>query len=1068
MKKSLIQLLLLCVILNSYAQTISHISYQKSDLTIPNPERGFYHQIETYTSDYVSLDKATLVAYRDNSIALILRMIYLDNFTNSDISSNILSKIDNDLTIARKAGVKVIIRIAYTTKTESPYGDAPLSVVLRHIQQLTPIFKDNVDVIAVVQAGFIGAWGEWYYTDYFSKSLGVVTTQNWTDRTTLIDALLQAVPSTRMVQVRTPSYKQILVGSTVALDSAEAYTNTPKARIAHHNDCFLASYNDVGTYSDTLTEKNYLQQDSKYSCLGGETCELSSFSECPNSMSEMKRMHWSFLNADYNGSVISNWNTDGCLVEIQKYLGYRYYLISADIHDSSRAGSGVALKLKLFNAGYSNPYNPRRVEIILKNTTSAEKYYLNTQIDPRFWNLNDTINLNISAGLGTDIPDGTYDVYLNLPDPQPLVYNNPNYSIQLANTGLWDAITGFNSLNHSLIINKNVNLSKFKGDLIFQSENKTILDQTTISASGNLSDWQNIDTLATDTNQYVRTLKAFNTNDSLFFFIGGNTIAGNNCIYLDADNNSSTGYNNPFWTVNGADYLIQNGQLYYFTGKSQEQSSWENLGEVSFVQTSEFLQIQAGITQFDQISLQKHIKFGFINNTVNGLPSTGNAMSDYYLFTVANPVKCSSYGNNILTYWGVNDSAYYQVLQRKEANGSFSDLAILQPGKIYYTDDSLIENKKYGYRIYLLNENQTNMASKSDSINAGLNSLYYTNIKLDGGISDWAGISPVASVMQNKIRTLRFVNTADSIYFTIEGADGNSFKLFIDADNNDSTGLKNVNLKNGGFDYCFSNDSLYEVVSGKYVFVKKINFILGASNIECGIALSDIPLINNLTQFRASAISVVKDSLICSLPAEYPALCEMYSLPSVPSNFKTINSTTYPYTRIVLSWTKSDNNTGYVIERTISNDSSNFSELVELGETILKYWDDNLDSSQTYYYRMFAFNTIARSDYTSIIGGKPGSISTATKDITSKSGVSIEVFPNPITNYSVVRLYVPTVETVLLNIYDSNGRLVRKLYSGKASGISDIEIDKTGISAGVYYIQLKSDSNLLVKKIVVL
>ena len=41
----------------------------------------------------------------------------------------------------------------------APYGDATKEWMLRHIEQLSPIFSEFEDVIDVVQAGFIGVWG---------------------------------------------------------------------------------------------------------------------------------------------------------------------------------------------------------------------------------------------------------------------------------------------------------------------------------------------------------------------------------------------------------------------------------------------------------------------------------------------------------------------------------------------------------------------------------------------------------------------------------------------------------------------------------------------------------------------------------------------------------------------------------------------------------------------------------------------------------------------------------------------------------------------------------------------
>lgn len=70
--------------------------------------------------------------------------------------------------------------------------------MVHHIAQLAPVLKKNADVIATVQEGFIGLWGEGYYSDYFSTpnpdepGAMLITEQNWTDRATVLKALLAA------------------------------------------------------------------------------------------------------------------------------------------------------------------------------------------------------------------------------------------------------------------------------------------------------------------------------------------------------------------------------------------------------------------------------------------------------------------------------------------------------------------------------------------------------------------------------------------------------------------------------------------------------------------------------------------------------------------------------------------------------------------------------------------------------------------------------------------------------------------------------------------------------------
>jgi hypothetical protein len=43
-------------------------------------------------------------------------------------------------------------------------------------------------------------------------------------------------------------------------------------------------------------------------------------------------------------------------------------------------------------------------------------------------------------------------VLLNLPDPMASLSSRPEYAIQLANNGTWEAATGFNNLNHTVAV----------------------------------------------------------------------------------------------------------------------------------------------------------------------------------------------------------------------------------------------------------------------------------------------------------------------------------------------------------------------------------------------------------------------------------------------------------------------------------------------------------------------------------------------------------------------------------------------------------------------------------------
>ncbi len=229
---------------------ITTIQYELSNAIFSNPERGFVHMADV-KSEGENLNPLWLANLKSENVTMMNRVFYFDKFKDQPLSDKELQLIKTDLQLMRDAGIKCVLRFAYTDDMAGT--DAPLTIVKQHLDQLKPIFEENQDVIAFVQAGFIGAWGEWH-----SSSNGLATVEN--ERTVLYK-LLSVLPAEIMVQVRTPGAKRDIVGSTSPTDASIAYTADNKARIGHHNDCFLAGGTDYGTYTNIVADKNYISQD---------------------------------------------------------------------------------------------------------------------------------------------------------------------------------------------------------------------------------------------------------------------------------------------------------------------------------------------------------------------------------------------------------------------------------------------------------------------------------------------------------------------------------------------------------------------------------------------------------------------------------------------------------------------------------------------------------------------------------------------------------------------------------------------------------------------------------------
>ena len=424
------------------------VAYKASDEVIPNPERGFYTPQEIHNASAKPISKDNVSINRRQGRTLYLLEFYLTDFVSSDIPSDYLETVRKHFASMRSGGAKCILRFCYSNgmyEKDKPW-DATPEQALRHIAQLKPIIQEYGDIIFVVQAGFIGSWGEWYYTENYD---------NDADRKAIVDALLDAVPEDRQIELRTPAFKMGLYGFsyTDTLTRATAHQPNAKGRLGGHNDCYLASANDQGTYRGA-NDRAYWSAESRYTIMGGETCGLSQFCHCDPQednakahgvLADMAINHFTYLNQSYHQGVIGRWRTEGCFEEIQKRLGYRFVLEKGQYTKGAKAGESFRVVLDLRNDGFAAVQNPRDAELVLtdKGGKVLKTWSLNS--DPRYWMPGEKTTIDQTVTL-PDSVSGEVTLSLNLPDPCETLRNNPLFSIQLANEDIWDENTGLNKL----------------------------------------------------------------------------------------------------------------------------------------------------------------------------------------------------------------------------------------------------------------------------------------------------------------------------------------------------------------------------------------------------------------------------------------------------------------------------------------------------------------------------------------------------------------------------------------------------------------------------------------------
>jgi len=411
------------------------VTFTLSTADIPNPERGIYNWPADFTPP-------TLANHAAQGYTLVYQRETLRDYITSDLPAQYLDALAGRFQAVRQAGLKVILRFSYNEGETypNPAPDASLAQVLRHVHQLAPVIEANKDVIAWLEEGFIGAWGEWH-----TSASGLDTPQN---KATIRDALFAHFPRDRFILFRYPG--DFTAWYPQPLTEAQAFTQTAQARTGHHNDCFLASEDDWGTYYDQNGQiradewKAYIAQMGRFAPVSGETCNPNPLrSGCATALQEMAYLRWSAINEGWHPAVIQSWKDQGCYAEIRRRLGYRLALLEARFSANVKPNDELRAQVRLQNTGFASPLLERPVYLVLAAGDSILRYPVN--VDLRRWEPGQH-TFTAAFALPANLAPGEYTLALWLPDPAEALRSNPRYALRFANEGIWDAAQGWNVL----------------------------------------------------------------------------------------------------------------------------------------------------------------------------------------------------------------------------------------------------------------------------------------------------------------------------------------------------------------------------------------------------------------------------------------------------------------------------------------------------------------------------------------------------------------------------------------------------------------------------------------------
>jgi hypothetical protein len=487
MNKSIFFMLMITVSLCGYARQTKQfhgISAGEAD-GLRNPERGLrlevylnvdspycsiWNPAEKFPEITTSLEQEVL-KYESDSITLVQTYFYLTDIVGKPLEQRHFDAMQVFLDKLKSLGMKAVLRFAYETGQRAKSGPTKEDILL-HVHQLKPFLEANKDVIFVLQAGLIGAWGEWH------SSFHGLEKSDETKRS-ILSAVCDIAPQGRFVQVRVPSFGNLLKDDTARYK-----------KISFHDDMIVIKpHGSDGKMSEGTPNYNQIVNESPYLPVDGELPWgrwIVSYKDAwlidgNDAARRFFMQHFTSLSATHNykeGGADDKFSMiywqetpigedflkenkmpvsdayfrkkNGTPAErtqfdyIRDHLGYRIELQQLKTNPVWKRGSVNQIDISLINRGFSTLHNEHPVYIVLTDATGKVCHKTLTAANVNDWqpyNPPDTIHktplvhhITAQTVLPDTLPAGKYRLGLWIPDGSETLMYNPKFAIRCANS----------------------------------------------------------------------------------------------------------------------------------------------------------------------------------------------------------------------------------------------------------------------------------------------------------------------------------------------------------------------------------------------------------------------------------------------------------------------------------------------------------------------------------------------------------------------------------------------------------------------------------------------------------
>lgn len=320
-----------------------HWTFEESDESIANPDRGFYIQVRSDRPDKIH-DIA-------KEVRIILLAFDIEGYGDEDLPADKLEELRRALDTAKEEHVAVIFRAAYGFHRDvSEPGE--IKYMGRHIEQIAEVLNGYQEQLLVVQAGMLGAYGEWHSSRYLEGT----EEEKRESRLYILRQWETCLEGEIKVSVRRPRFIREAMEENILTD-----------RLGLHNDALLSTDSDMGTYDDPGMERRdelvWCKEHLAGQVNGGEMPTPGDLNEPENANWEFAQLHMGYLNLKYNEEIIFRWSEltlEG--MEAKKYLenhlGYRMSISQIDVRklyfSRKLLSTGMSMRIHLCNTGYAS------------------------------------------------------------------------------------------------------------------------------------------------------------------------------------------------------------------------------------------------------------------------------------------------------------------------------------------------------------------------------------------------------------------------------------------------------------------------------------------------------------------------------------------------------------------------------------------------------------------------------------------------------------------------------------------------------------------------------------------